>query len=215
MPRVSEIERVPFHGLWDPSSAVTQELLNLNPSNMSGAGFTRLASVADNFASYRIRSLRFRLHPLIATATSDAAVCFTGAVQDTSPTTIAQCMEVIPSLYMGLNCTTSSGWKDVPKADLTGPLPWYKSLLGTADATEESPGLFVMVKQALAQCGPAVEIEGVYEFRAAIAPANTPMLLKLQAEVSAARRSAALQREREALLRVLAPSCATAKTPGA
>lgn len=216
MPRKSsEIESVPFHGVWDPSSAVSQELLNLNPTNMAAAGFTRLASVADNYASFRIKSLRFRLHPLIVTATSDAAVCFTGAVQDTSPTSVAQVMEVLPSLLMVMYRTTPTEWKEVPKADLCGPLPWYKSLLGTADPTEESPGLIVLVKAATALMGPSVEIEGVYEFRSAIAPANTPMLLKLQAEVAAARRTAVIQREREALLRVLAPSPSTGKTPGA
>lgn len=206
------MQRVPFHGIWQPLTAVTQELLNLNPSNMSAAGFTRLAGVADNFVSYRIRSMKFRIHPLgntaapgVGTVTAPAACCFTGGVQDTSPSTIAQAMEILPSAYQSPQSTHATPWVKVPAADLAGPMPWYKSLLGTADASEESPGLLVLIKVGIATVWAPVEIMGVYEFRAAVAPANTPAALQLQLQLSSMRREAAVRRERLALLRVLAP----------
>jgi hypothetical protein len=209
--RRNDMEACEFHGIWSGADAATQVLLNLNPSNMSAAGFTRLGGFADNFASFKIQRLRFRIH--CNNATSGTAACFVGSVQDTSPSTLPQVMEVLPAAILGLVQQVPTNWVEVPKADLAGPLTWYKSLLGTADATEESPGLLVLVHTTLVAY--TVEIEGNYLFKTAVAPANTPMALKLAQEIRASRVLAAQDRERVALRRLLqgAVSSPTAMGP--
>lgn len=194
-------ERVLFHGRIAGADAVTQVLVNLNPTNMSAApaGLTRLPAVADNFAQYRIRKFKFRLHCTGASFPTCAG--FVGGVQDTPPTSLAQIMELIPSTELGQGQLVPTNWVNVPPGDLAGPLPWYKTILGSADATEESPGVFVLIHTASQTYSVEFFIE--YEFKAAVAPANTPAAVSLLAEVLAARRKAAHEAERKRLLRAL------------
>lgn len=193
-------ETCEVHGLLIDAAAPTQVLLNLNPSNMASVSFTRLASLADAYAQYRVRSLRFRLHANNSAAT--VAAGYVGGIQDTTPSTAVQVMELLPSCYTGGAQQVPSNWVTVPPSDLAGPHPWYKSVLGTADATEEAPGLIVMVRSA-ANIPVQLEVFAVYEFKAALAPANTPAMVKLMAEARLARQVTRLAAERAALQRVL------------
>lgn len=204
-------ERVLFHGWLTGADAATQVLVNLNPTNMNvaPATLTRVPNVADNYAHYRILALKFRLVP--SDAANFIAVGYVGGVQDTPPSTLDQVMELIPSVAQGIGQTVPTNWVKVPRSELAGPLPWYKTILGGADATEESPGILVLVHTTLHVYRVELFIE--YEFKVGVAPANTPVALALANELVAARRKAVLEAERARLLRVLSGGGATAGRP--
>ena len=125
-----------------------------------------------------------------------------GGVQDTPPATVGAVMELIPSAFMQALTTVPTEWVNVGKDDLAGPLPWYKSIPGTADATEEAPGLLVGAgtgSQFLTG-----ELRGVFEFKTSTAPANTPAALVLAARMREEKVKAAQLRERARFLAVLA-----------
>ncbi len=172
----------------------------LNPS-VFGSNLTRLLDVADSWAHFRVKSCRFRVHH--GAITADVAVGYVGGVQDTLPSTKATVMELIPSVYQGSTYTVPSAWCAIPPKDLAGPLPWYKTITGTADATEESPGVFLY-----AGTGTDVvtwEMDAVFEFKTAVAPANTPMAAALREKLREERVRAARLAEKEALTRALLP----------
>ncbi len=189
---------MPFHGLWSGADAATGVSFSMNPASLPGS-FSRVLSAADVFAHYRLRSLSFRVLPTATPVT----VGFVGGVQDTLPSTAPQILELLPSQLCTAATTVVMPWVKVSKEDLAGPLPWYKSVNGAADATEESPGAMVLNHTASAAYN--VEIQGVYEFKTAVATANTPVQL-------AARREVHVARQREALLRVLAAPSAVGLT---
>jgi hypothetical protein len=90
---------------------------------------------------------------------------------------------------------------NIPRADLAGPLPWYKSLPGTADATEESPGALVFAGGVTAII--AVEIRGVIEFKTSLNTGNTPEEVLLRKKIKELRLQRELAREGEQFRRVL------------
>lgn len=164
----------------------------------------RSATEADAWAHFRIRSLKFRLRvdPGVANAT-DLAAGFVGGVQDTSPASIANVVELLPSVYLAGGETIPTEWMVVPKADLSGPLPWYKTIPGTADATEEAPGAISIVGNGTSSF--ALEVRGVFEFKVSVATANTPKALALRRELSQLRTEKALEMQRDRLLSAITP----------
>lgn len=191
-------ETLPFH-------VVTSFALVAGAQNISvvpGALSPRAGVIADTWAHYRIRSLKFRLHPTAASANSTIAG-FCGGVQDTAPGTIPQIGELIPSCLLAGDTTVPTEWVKVPKADLAGPLPWYKSVLGGADATEEQPGTICFAGTGTETV--LVEARGVYEFKTSVNTGNTPQELALQAQFREARAARIREVERTKLLAVLSP----------
>ncbi len=92
---------------------------------------------------------------------------------------------------------------DVPRQELAGPLPWYKSIRGAADTTEEIPGYL---------CGAGtgtetfiVECVGSYEFKTSVAPANTPEFLQLRKKLRDLRIAEEQNRRKAAILSSLSP----------
>ncbi len=176
-------------------------IINLNPSNMSSnGGSTRILTVADNWAQYRVVSLRFRLHPVVAANTAQAAGWVSG-IQDTPPATTATTMELIPSCFLSNYQQVPTKWVNVSKADLAGPLPWYKSVLGAADATEESPG--VIVVNGTGANTYYLEILATYEFKGGVAPANTPEALAMLRRFHELKAAKELLCERQRLLGII------------
>lgn len=188
--------RIPFH-LYN-RQAIAGGVLSIvaTPAAMS----PRAAVEADAWAHFRIASLKFRLHPT-GGITNDQSAGFVGGIQDTPPTTIAQVSELLPSVVLGGDTTTPTEWCSVPKSDLAGPLPWYKSVAGTTDPTEESPGALIVVGTGTDVFG--LEYKGVFEFKTSVATANTPMQRKLHAQLREERVAGELARQRELLLRLL------------
>jgi hypothetical protein len=97
--------------------------------------------------------------------------------------------------------TVPTGWVKVPKADCSGPLPWYKSVLGGADTTEEIPGYLVMAGTGTESVH--VELEGLFEFKTAVATGNTPVEVALRSKLREQRAQAAAVVARRRLLAVL------------
>jgi len=200
----SDVEVFHIHGLIQDVAAALNRSYGLNPNNL---GFTRLLAAADSYAHYRVKSMKFRVHSNNSADTT--AVGYVGGVQDTLPSTSLQVLELLPSVLVGPAQQVPTNWVKVQPNDLAGPLPWYKSLLGTSDSTEEQPG-FLVLTRATASTPIQVEVMATYEFKTAVAPANTPMMVKLASEVRAARLLAHRAREAAALRRAMGAAAALA-----
>lgn len=164
---------------------------------------------ADGWAHFRVRSLKFRLHPdpTAGNAVSSAAG-FVGGVQDTPPATIGAISELIPSAFLSGGETIPTEWVHVPREDLAGPLPWYKAIPGAADPTEEAPGIICVAGTGTDTY--ALEMRGVFEFKTAVAIANTPEELRLVKELLALRLRKARDRQRDGLLQAMSPAASGA-----
>ena len=192
----ADTSRMAFHTVLQPTLVAGTISYAANPA--SGIS-SRLGAEADGWAHFRWVNLKFRLLP----PTAAGAVCggFVGGIQDTLPTTIPQIGELIPSTLLGPLQTVPSEWVRIPQADIAGPLPWYKSLPGTADATEEAPGAFVFAGGATAII--AIEIRGVIEFKTGVNTGNSPEEVLLRSKLREMRLKRELAKEGEQFRRVL------------
>lgn len=204
---IKDSQSLPFHVLSISAQTAGAFSTPLSPTTV---GSTRAAAAADEWAHFRVKRLRFRLHPSVA-ATVPQAFGYVGGIQDTPPATVATVCELLPSCFISLNTTANGNkqtvpteWVNVPKPDLAGPLPWYKSIPGGADATEEAPGLLVGAGTGTENL--YIELRGVFEFKTSVAPANTPLVLELKAKVREERVALEKDRERTHLLGVLSSS---------
>lgn len=175
---------------------------SLNPTSVGSFG-TRVLAVADSWAQYRVLRLRFRLR-VLASGVGTQAMGFVGGVQDTPPATIQSVTELIPSCLQDAGQTVPSDWVRVPPRDLAGPLPWYKSVVGNADATEESPGIMCLAGSATDAF--RFELEAVYEFKAAVGTGNTPEATALVKQLRSEKIRFETERERKMLLLKLSPA---------
>jgi predicted enzyme related to lactoylglutathione lyase len=169
----------------------------MNPSLAS-----RLSALADAYEFYRLRKLKFRVHPN-GTQSNMVAAVFQAGVVDTAPTTVLQCSEGVNSTFNGSRATVPSAWCEVAPEDLKGAFPWYKSVQGTPDTSEEIVGYIYLAGSTTESI--SLEVRGVMEFKQSIAPANTPMEVELRARLRQERQAAAATREREVLLKALSP----------
>lgn len=192
---------IPFHFLGQSSFTSGAFAAPLNPASLSGSS-SKLAAEADAWAHFRVRDLRFRLHP--SSVNNSQAMGFVGGVQDTPPATIGAVGELISSTFVDSSQTVPSEWVRVAPSEYSGPLPWYKTVQGSADATEESPGSFVLAGAGTDAF--VFEVRGVMEFKTAVATANTPEAVALLKRFRQIRLSQEQARERDALLKVLASS---------
>ncbi len=192
-------QRAVFHALLTPQLAANVASVALSPFAMSNWS-TRLADLADNWAHFRALSFRFRIHR--GSLTGRLTVGFVGGVQDVTPATASNIMELLPATVYENTYTKPSDWVKVSKSELRGPFPWYKSLPGTADATEEAPGVLCIVGGAAADVT-TIEVVGEFEFKTAVAPANTPMAVQLRGLALAERRNIAREAARQRMSAVL------------
>lgn len=188
---------LPFHYVQYVALVAGVQSFNGNPAGLS----PRALVEADSWAHFRLRSLRFRLHPASSAPTDFQVAVWVPGVQDTPPATQGNAAEILNCAVLGSRTTVPTSWVNVMKEDLAGPLPWYKSITGTADATEEAPGaVYALGSTTNPVC---IEFAGVFEFKGAVASANTPMALKLLAELRAARAAHSDQRAREKVVALL------------
>jgi hypothetical protein len=194
---------VPFHGMTlIATSALTAIAYNFNPTVLSASlGITRPLQIADNYAQFRVDKLAFRVHPMAAEANGYLAFGYVGGVQDTFPATLAAIGELISSNVLGASEQVPTGWVKPTKQELAGPFPWYHSVVGTMDATEESPGTLVFYPQSTGSF--MFEIKGVLTFKISVGGGNTPAQLKLMKELRELRAAKAAEDERARLVRVL------------
>lgn len=165
----------------------------------NGTFSPRLAAIADDFDEYRVTSLRFRLQQPI-TAAATFAACYQPGIIDTPPTTAATISEGLNSIVLSTGITTPSQWSRVPKGVLAGMHPWYKTIPGTPEASEELQG---GIYAAASTTGSILEWEGVCEFRSAISAGNTPM----------ERALAARRREKARIMGLLALDTTSSAAP--
>ncbi len=178
--------------------------------NGSPAGLSpRAGTEADAWTHFRILKFQFRLHPPVAAASLNHVACWCPGQQDTPPSTQGAAAEILPAAILSSRCTVPTPWIKVSRSDLAGPFPWYKSVAGGADSTEEAPGALVICGTGTEQ--PIVEYYGEFEFKGSIATANTPVAIKLRDELRAARLLVARQKERARILEVI--SVTPAGTP--
>ncbi len=191
-------ERIPVHCLITQALTAGVASIQLSPSGLS-TWSTRLAGIADNWAHFRVLRSKFRIHH--GAITGDVAVGYLGGIQDTPPANSTVLLEVIPSTYQGSTYTKPSEWVNIPREDLRGPFPWYKSINGTADTTEEAPGIIRIAGNGTDTV--VIEFVGEFQVKTSVAPANTPAAVKLRAMLLEERQLAARQKARQELAAVL------------
>lgn len=202
----SDSTSIPFHTVVSANLVGGAAGIIANPNGLSNGG--RLLTEADGWAHFRIRKLQFRLHP-VTTSTNVVCVGFVGGAQDASPSTVATVGELIPSAVLGSDTTVPTEWVRVPKVDLSGPLPWYKAIAGSADATEEAPGAINVAGTSTEPY--LLEIRGVVDFKVAVSAANTPAELALRAKLRLERQNHEKEAARHRLLAVI--GCAPTMVP--
>jgi hypothetical protein len=160
----------PFHGI--ATAALTAGVYNfvVSPSAMSNI-IPRVLVEADTWAHFRMNSFRFRILRT-GTVASVLAYGYAGGVQDSPPGTIGQIGELLSSSVLAGTNTVPGDWVRVSKTELAGPLPWYKTIPGTADPTEEAPGVVIVAGTGTE--GFCIEVMGVIEFKIALSTINTP-----------------------------------------
>ncbi len=196
---------MPFHTVINGNFAAGLTSIGVAPSS-----FARVLVEADVWALFRVRKLAFRLMPTSPSTVAQAGG-FIGAIQDGPPGSFAQIVELLSSCVKGVGQTVPSSWVHVTRQELAGPFPWYKTIAGTPDATEESPGTIYVAGTGTEAV--TVEVKGVFEFKTGVNSANTPLAIRLRQEIRAERLQLYKQRERDTLLRILSPTIPEKKTP--
>ena len=196
---------VPFHTVLNASFTAGAAAISVSPNTSLSP--TRLPAAADEWAHFRVKSLSFRLHPRTS-VTADQVAGFVGGTQDTLPATLLQVGELIPSVPLGGDSTVPTEWVRCSRQELAGPFPWYKSVVGGADPTEESPGYLVIVGSATDNY--MLEVRGEFEFKTAIATGNSPVAIELRARLRAERLRSGLESERSRITSILALSSTVA-----
>lgn len=188
----------PFHTVTQGALAGGTAFSLVSPSTFMSP---RALIEADAWAHFRLKALKFRLHSN-DTITAMLSAGFVGGVQDTAPSSSSQISELIPSCFRGIQQTVPTDWVHVSQSELAGPLPWYKTVAGTADATEEAPGYICLGGSATSAY--TIELRGVYEFKTSVATTNTPMEVELRRRIREERRRVADLAERTKILQVIA-----------
>jgi hypothetical protein len=158
---------IPFH--FHALGAAAAVAVSVSPN----AAFSpRLAAIGDDFDEYRVTKLQFRILPGGAASAATSAACYQPGIVDTPPATALTISESINTTLLGGGQTVPTKWSSVPAGVLAGMHPWYKTVPGTPEASEELQG---GIYAFLAVTGGVLEWQGVCEFRAAIAAGNTPL----------------------------------------
>ncbi len=162
--------KVPFSAVIRPTYVAGAVQYTISPN---GSLSIRLATIADAFDEYRFSMLRYRLHR--ANNTSMTVAAFYPGIVDTVPSTIAQIGENPHRTVAGDQTTVPSPWVDVPRGVLAGMHPWYKSVAGTPESSEENQGILCVVDSGGTTSGATLEVEGICELRAGSSTSNTPL----------------------------------------
>jgi len=152
---------------------------------------------------YRITELEFRLHPVSGRTTVQAAGYFPGVV-DNQPTQPAAVLESLNATMIGTGATQPTGWVKVRGDALKGYFPWYKTVQGSLDISEEVQGNIFVVGTGTETY--SIELRGWAEFKNPVATGSTPL--------SRQQRSVQLAlKQRETLLKALASPIGGGLTP--
>jgi len=155
------ISPVAFHALVTATlSGVTgTATIGMSPNNSNLSG---LNEIADQFDLYRFVRLKYRIHPMDPTDTTNQVMSYYPD-PDIQTQTTSQAAESPLAAVITPFCGVPSRWMNVPASQLKGLLDWYKC---TADggATEfEIQGLIQLVGGLSDTI--RVEVEGVIHFK--------------------------------------------------
>jgi len=190
---------IPFHSILNGALVAGGVSVAASPVGLSA----RAGTEADAWAHFRIKRLAFRQLP--TSPITGIQVCgFIGGVQDTPPANVSDAAELLPSCVKGIGQTVPTEWVRVSSGDLAGPFPWYKSIAGTADSTEESPGTIIL--RGTGTDTFTIELRGIFEFKTSVATANTPAMVQLRSKVREERLASMTSQERAVLLKILGAS---------
>jgi len=195
---------LPFH--YAQTGSLVSGIVGIN---LTPAAFPRVALEADVWAHFRIRKLAFRLMPTSPSTVAQAGG-YVGGAQDSNPATFTQVSELIPSTVKGVGQTVPTAWVHPTRSELAGCFPWYKTVAGTADVTEEVPGAIVIVGTGTEAY--SIEFKGVFEFKTGVNAANTPLEKELRDLVRRERVNIAQRIERDAILKILSTGPTGQKT---
>ncbi len=154
--------------------------------------FPRVLEVADAFEQYRVTRLRYRLHPISVANQRAIAVAYYPGITDNPPAAVTDIAENTLRAVLGVAATVPTKWVSVPTSVLQGCFPWYKTVPGSSDSSEEIVGNLYARGAGLSDYY-GLEVEGMFEFKGPANTGATPM----------ARVQAARQRQRERLLSLL------------
>lgn len=185
---------IPIHGVLTSVLSSGFNAFALQPSSNFG---TRLLAAADEWAHFRVLSFDFRIHRN-GTLTAAQVAGYVGGVQDTTPTTIATVGELLSSCCISIATTVPSEWCRPSRSELAGCFPWYKSVPGSADPTEEAPGFITIAGTGAEQI--MLEYRGRFEFKTSVATTNTPDAFRLRVKQRIERQHEVERRRMLALL---------------
>lgn len=191
-----KIVRVPFHRATAIAVSGAAGTLTMSPGIS-----LRTSNIADNYCLYRFAELKYRLHPASTrTAAFHSAAYYPGII-DTAPVTTQVNTENMHAAVLGLNQTVCTEWKHVDRQSLRGYFPWYKTVSGSLDPSEETQGNIYVVSVGTESV--YIEYEGVIEFKSPSDPGVTPQLSE----------QSAVKREKTRLLKILSTSDAPTTGP--
>jgi len=204
MPRKGKsdpVEVVHFAGILSITYVGGLSTVQLSPNSTLSA---RAASIADNYALYRVTALRFRIRHTDSTMSANQLVTFIPGITDTSVASVAPASETGRYSYLSINESVPAPWCIVPRAELMGMHPWYKTVPGTVESAEEIVGNLFCVGTGVENC--KLEVAGTFEFKDPVAASETPVIAKLSMAIREERRRLALDAERRRLLSALTPA---------
>ncbi len=192
-------DRVEFHGYYASAAlAAGVGSVNVNPLGLS----SHLAALADTYDLYRIIELEYRLLPNSTITAAQLAAYYPG-ITDTQPTSAATCAENLDCVILGSQQSVPTAWHKVNKQSLQGYFPWYKTVQGSLDSSEEVQGSIFVVGTGSETF--SLELRGVAELKNPVAIGNTPQL-------RTARRQ---ENQRDKILAILStPAAASQQSTG-
>jgi len=166
MAKSRDTVRIPFHAFM-ATTFTTSAVVFLSPLITP-----RLTAIADSYDEYRFESFKFRIRDGQA---SNQAACFIPGIVDTPPATLSAVGEVLNSVMIGVGETIPSNWSNISKGVLSGMHPWYKTVAGTPESSEEIQGNVCIFEGSGAGVSVVLEISGVCAMRAGVNAGNTPL----------------------------------------
>jgi len=165
------ITYVKFHRL---ATTTLSGVTGTSTSSVSpDAGFFQgLNEVADSFDLFRFVKLRYRIHPMDPTDTTNQVMFYVPDV-DVQTVTVAQAADSTISAVITPFCGVPSRWITVPRSQLKGMLDWYKCKADAGAAEFESQGLIYLVGGASEVIN--FELEGTCAFKN---PVSSSLLMK-------------------------------------
>jgi len=167
----------------------------LTPSQFNGS-----TSLYDIYEFWRIKRLRYRLHPNAASRTAIQVAAYVAGIVD-SGFTPGMLLQLNTAAILATQATLPSAWRTVPPSALASYMTWYKTVQGTPDPAEEQQGNVFLSGAGVEVV--TMEIEVVYEFRTLVNTGLTPQ----------ERGAQQMEQERLRILRIIGSGVAVPTQP--